>query len=71
VNRRENWQLGKDVVETLIITDNQGFHVLIIKTFYDQTVSLPFMNLDYHESMKLQKTSLKDLILIIKSTYQG
>jgi hypothetical protein len=27
--------------------------------------------LHYHESVILQKTSLKDLILIIKSTYQS
>jgi hypothetical protein len=30
-----------------------------------------FPDLDYHESVILQKTSLKGLILIIKSTYQG
>ncbi len=30
-----------------------------------------FPYLDYHESVILQKTSLKGLILIIKSTYQG
>jgi hypothetical protein len=30
-----------------------------------------FPYLDYHESVILLKTSLKDLILIIKSTYQG
>ena len=30
-----------------------------------------FPCLDYHESVILQKTSLKGLILIIKSTYQG
>ena len=30
-----------------------------------------FSYLDYHESVILQKTSLKGLILIIKSTYQG
>jgi hypothetical protein len=30
-----------------------------------------FPYLDYHESVILQKTRLQDLILIIKSTYQG
>jgi hypothetical protein len=68
---RENWKLGNGVVKTLIFTDNQAFHGLIVKTFDNQTVSLPFMNLDYHESVILQKKRLKDLILIIKSTYQG
>jgi len=55
------------VVKTLIISDNQAFHGLIIKSFDNQT----FPDLDYHESVILQKTSLKGLILIIKSTYQG
>jgi hypothetical protein len=41
VNRRENWKLGRDVVKTLIISDNQAFHGLIIKPFDNQTVSLP------------------------------
>jgi hypothetical protein len=70
VNRRENWKLGKDVVKTLIISDNQVFHDLIIKVFDNQTVSPPVMNLDYQESVILQKTNLKVLILIIKSKYQ-
>jgi hypothetical protein len=70
VNRRENWKLGKDVVKTFIISDNQVFHDLIIKVFDNQTVPLPVMNLDYHESVILQKTNLKVLILIIKSKYQ-
>ncbi len=33
VNCRENWKFGKDVVKTLVISDNQVFHVLIIKVF--------------------------------------
>ena len=71
MNRRENWKLGRDVVKSLIISDNQAFHGLIIKPFDNQTVSLVNPYLDYHESVILQKTRLKDLILIIKSTYQG
>jgi hypothetical protein len=71
VNRRESWKLGRDVVKTLIISDNQTFHDLMIKSFDNQTVCLPFMDFDYQESVILQKTSLKDLILIIKSAYQG
>jgi hypothetical protein len=43
VNRREGriGKLGRDVVKALIISDNQDFHVLIIKPFDNQTVSLP------------------------------
>jgi hypothetical protein len=41
VNRRVNWKLGRDVEKTLNISDNQGFHGLIIKPFDNQTVSLP------------------------------
>jgi len=36
-----DWKLGRDVVKTLIISDNQGLHGLIIKPFDNQTVSLP------------------------------
>jgi hypothetical protein len=37
-------KLGSDVVKTLIISDNQGFHSLIIKPFDNQTVSLPSLS---------------------------
>ncbi len=67
VNRRENWKLGRDVVKTLIISDNQAFHDLIISPLIIRL----FPYLDYHESVILQKTRLQGLILIIKSTYQG
>jgi hypothetical protein len=51
------------------------FPTLLIK-FFMAWLSNPliirlFPYLDYHESVILQKTGLKDLILIIKSTYQG
>jgi hypothetical protein len=57
-------KLGRDVVKTLIIKLCMAWssRPLIIRLFPD---------LDYHESVILQKTSLKGLILIIKSTYQG
>ncbi len=44
VNRRENWKLGRDVVKTLIISDRHFFHGLIIKSFDNQTVSLPWLS---------------------------
>jgi hypothetical protein len=50
-----------------IISDNQAFHGLILKPFDNQTVFLPWLS----RISDLQKTSLKGLILIIKSTYQG
>ena len=34
-------KLGRDVVKTLIISDNQAFYGLIIKPFDNQTVSSP------------------------------
>jgi hypothetical protein len=37
-------RLGRDVVKTLIISDNQGFRDLIIKTFDNQTVSLSWLS---------------------------
>ena len=40
MNRRENWNW----VKTLIISDNQVFHDLIIKPFDNQTVSLPWLS---------------------------
>jgi hypothetical protein len=55
----------------LIISDNQA---VIIKRFIPWLSSPLIIRLcpylDYHESVILQKTSLKGLILIIKSTYQ-
>jgi hypothetical protein len=60
-------KVGRDVVKTLIISDNQVFNSLIINPL----ILRLFPYLDYHESVILQKTSLKVLILIIKSTYQG
>ena len=43
INKETYWKLGRDVVKTLIISDNQDFHGLIInnKSFDNQTVSLP------------------------------
>jgi hypothetical protein len=38
-------KLGRDVVKTSIISDNQAFQGLIIKPFDNQTVSLKFPNL--------------------------
>jgi hypothetical protein len=65
-------KVWRDVVKTLIIsgnqaTDHQAFHSLIINPLIIRL----FPYLDYHEPVILQKTSLKVLILIIKSTYQG
>jgi hypothetical protein len=37
-------KLGRDVVKTLIISDNQTFHGLIIRPFDNQTVSLPWLS---------------------------
>jgi prolyl-tRNA editing enzyme YbaK/EbsC (Cys-tRNA(Pro) deacylase) len=34
-------KVGRDVVKTLIVSDNQAFHTLIINPFDNQTVSLP------------------------------
>jgi hypothetical protein len=59
-------KLGRDVVKTLIIT-NQLFMTWLSSPFIIRL----FPYLDYHESVILQKTSLQGLILIIKSTYQG
>jgi hypothetical protein len=36
---------GRDLVKTLIISDNQAFHGLIIKPFDNQTVFLKFPTL--------------------------
>jgi hypothetical protein len=37
-------KLGRDVVKSLIISDNQVFHDLTIKSFDNQTVSVKFPN---------------------------
>ena len=57
VNRRENWKTWER--ETWW------------KPWLSDCFPGNFPYLDYHESVILQKTSLKGLILIIKSTYQG
>jgi len=41
LEENKKMELGRDVVKTLIISDNQAFHGLIIKPFDNQTVSLP------------------------------
>jgi hypothetical protein len=56
-------KVGRDVVKRLIISDNQAFSCLIIKSFDNQTCDLT-------RSVILPKTRLKGWILIIKSTYQ-
>jgi hypothetical protein len=45
VNRRENWKTWEGLGENLENLDNQVFHVLIIKPFDNQTVSLKFPTL--------------------------
>ncbi len=63
------WRLERDVVKSLIIRSN--FWQLFIPWLSNPLIIRLFPYLDYHESVILQKTSLKGLILIIKSTYQG
>ena len=59
-------KVGRDVVTRLIISDNQSFHSLIINPLDNQTVTLPWLS----RISDTSETSLKGLILIIKSTYQ-
>ncbi len=53
---RTGWERSGE--KDLIISDNQAFSCLIIKTFDNQTVP----PLDYHESVIHAKTSRKGLI---------
>ena len=42
-------KVGRDVVKPLIISDNQAFSCLMIKSFDNQTCDLTFEYLDYHD----------------------
>ncbi len=63
------------VFSTLLGHSHTSSGDVIIKLFRawlsNPSIIRLFPHLDYHESVILLRTSLKDLILIIKSTYQG
>ncbi len=65
---RENGKLGRDVVKTLIISDNQTFHGLIINLFDNQSVSLPWLSRisdtsENHHNHNNQGFRMKGLII--------
>ena len=53
-------KVGRDVVKPLIISDNQAFSCLIIKSFDNQTCDLTFEYLDYNNQWNFLKPVWKD-----------